>query len=136
MNAGHLVETFKFWDIVTQWSRETVQGEEIIARAMARGIIIDGLRCQSTDPRWMKTDGSLTGSPFVGYAALPDQLPIVLRLDALDHLIAIVRKGEAPSRDVLAKEFVHREDFARWIDATGQARPAFWFSQTKQAVAA
>lgn len=133
MNPGHLVESYKFWDIVAQWARESVQAEEVIARALARGVVIDGLRVQSTDPRWMKTDRSLTGSPYVGYSALPDQPPVVLRLDALEHLLAVVRQGAAPSREVLAVEFVHRDDFGRWLDATGQPRPSFWFGGERRA---
>jgi len=133
MNPGHLVETYKFWDIAAQWARESVQAEEVIARALARGVIIDGLRLQSTDPRWMKADRSLTGSPYVGYSALPDQPPVVLRIEALEHLLAVVRQGAAPSRDVLGVEFVHRDDFARWLDASGQTRPAFWFGADRKA---
>lgn len=133
MNPGHLVETYKFWDVVAQWSRESVQAEEVIARALARGVIIDGLRLQSTDPRWMKADRSLTGSPYVGYSALPDQAPVVLRIEALEYLLAVVRQGVAPSRDVLRVEFLHRDDFARWLDATGQPRPAFWFGTDRKA---
>lgn len=133
MNPGHLVETYKFWDIVAQWARESVEAEEVIARALARGVVIDGLRVQSTDPRWMKADRSLTGSPYVGYSALPDQPPVVLRIEALEHLLAVVRQGATPSREVLDVEFVHRDDFAHWLEATGQPRPAFWFGADRKA---
>lgn len=133
MNPGHLVETYKFWDIAAQWARDAVQSEEVIARALARGVIVDGLRLQSTDPRWMKADRSLTGSPYVGYSALPDQQPVVLRIEALEHLLAVVRQGAMPSREVLGAEFVHRDDFATWLKATGQPRPAFWFGPERQA---
>lgn len=136
MQASQLVESYKFWDVVTQWARESLQSEEIIARALARGVIMDGLRVNSTDPRWMKTDRSLTGSPYVGYTAVPGATPLVLRIEALEHLIAIVRRGEAPSRELLNIEFLQREDFGQWLDATGQARPAFWFGAAKAPLAA
>jgi hypothetical protein len=99
MQASQLVESYKFWDVVTQWARESLQSEEIVARALARGVIMDGLRVNSTDPRWMKTDRSLTGSPYVGYTAVPGAAPLVLRIEALEqaHQMNIRDKACVPA---------------------------------------
>ena len=51
MNLGHHVESYRFWDIVTQWARETLQHEIVVARALAKGVVRDGLRAQSVDPK-------------------------------------------------------------------------------------
>jgi hypothetical protein len=53
MNASQLVESYKFWDVVSLWSRERLEHELIVARALARGVIIDGLRLHSADPKWV-----------------------------------------------------------------------------------
>ena len=71
MNPSHLVESFKFWDIVTLWARERLEHEVIVARSLARGVIVDGLRFQSVDPQWLKQDQSLSGYPYVGFVAVP-----------------------------------------------------------------
>jgi hypothetical protein len=42
----------------------------MIARALAAGVIRDGLILHSTDPKWLKADDGkleLRGTPYVGY---------------------------------------------------------------------
>ena len=129
MNPSHLVECFKFWDIVTLWARERLEHEVIVARSLARGVIVDGLRFQSVDPRWLKQDQSLSGYPYVGFVAVPGGTPVILRAEALEHLLSIVRSAAEPSSTNLSAEFVSRSDFLHWLQSTGQALPAFWFTQ-------
>ena len=97
MNPGHHVESYRFWDIVTQWARETLQHEQIVARALAKAIVRDGLRAQSVDPKWV-TQGSfeLRGLPLVGYVAKDGHLPIFIRSTALNHLADVVEKAAQP----------------------------------------
>src|SRR4051794_32602581 len=124
-----MVESYKFWDIATLWAREGLEHDVVIARALARGIIVDGLRAQSVDARWLKSDGSLRGYPYVGYATDPKSPPVLLRAEVLEHLLAVVRSALVPSREILTAEFVLREDFRAWLKATGQPFPSFWFAR-------
>jgi hypothetical protein len=135
MEPSQLVETYKFWDVVALWSRERLENDVVVARALARGIIVDGLRFQSIDPRRIKSDRSLSGYPYIGYAALPDAPPVLLRAEALEHLLAVVRQAAVPSREILAPEFVARADFRTWLAATKQALPSFWFTDEERKVA-
>lgn len=89
---------------------------------------MDGLRFQSADPRWIKSDRSLSGYPYVGYAALPDAVPVLLRVEALEHLLHIVRQATTPSREILNVEFVSRVDFRSWLTSAAQPLPGFWYS--------
>jgi len=133
MSTRHQVESFKFWDIVTLWARENLESEEVIARALAKGIIRDGLRLNSTDLRWIKGKASalaLNGQPYVGFCAKPGGDLCVLRTEALEHLLAIVRQARRPSRKMLRDEFIFRDDFRRWLRSTKQPLPAFWFART------
>ena len=133
MTARHQVESYKFWDIVTLWAKEELESEEVIARALAKGIIRDGLRLNSTDLRWIKGKASglaLNGQPYVGFCAKPGGDLCVLRAEALDHLLAIVRQARRPSRKMLRDEFIFRDDFRRWLRSTKQPLPAFWFART------
>lgn len=132
MEPGQLVETYKFWDIVPFWARERLENELVIARALARGIVVDGLRFQSVDPRWVKADRSLSGYPYIGYAANPEASPVLLRAEALEHLLAVVRQAATPSRETLSAEFVSRDDFLVWLKTTNQAPPSFWFTDAER----
>jgi hypothetical protein len=132
MEPSQLVETYKFWDIVPLWARERLENELVIARALARGIVVDGLRFQSVDPRWVKADRSLSGYPYIGYAANPETSPVLLRAEALEHLLAVVRQATVPSREILSAEFVSRNDFLAWLKATKQALPSFWFTDAER----
>ena len=51
-------ESYRFWDIVTQWAAEKLQHEQVVARVLAKGVIRDGT------------------------------LPVFLRASALKHLLA------------------------------------------------
>jgi hypothetical protein len=132
MQPSQLVESYKFWDVAALWAAERLENEVVIARALARGVIVDGLRFQSTDSRWLRSDRSLTGCPYVGYAANPDKPPVLLRAEALEHLLSVVRQATVPSRETPSVEFVGREDFRAWLGATKQALPSFWFSDAER----
>lgn len=128
MKASQLVESYKFWDIVTLYAREQLEHDTVVARVLARGVVVDGLRLQSVDARWLDAAHSLSGYPLVGYSAKGDA-PVLLRADALEHLLGVVRQALEPQRDALAQEFVRREDFAKWLSDIGRPLPAFWFDQ-------
>lgn len=121
------VESFRFADVFKHWGRERLVHEVVIGRELAKGIIRDGLRFQSTDPKWLHAEDSLRGEPLVGYAARPHLLPVVLRADALQHLLAIERNGTEPDVSRLQDEHVMRTDFRQWLIQTGRSMPAFWF---------
>jgi hypothetical protein len=129
MDASQLVESYKFWDVVALWSRERLEHELIVARALAGRVIVDGLRLHSVDPKWVSADRSLTGYPYVGYCAKGDGAPILLRAGALGHLLAVVGSAVEPSREALSAEFLLREDLREWLAGSGQALPSFWFGE-------
>src|SRR5260221_8948678 len=115
MTARHQVESFKFWDIVILWAKEELEPEEVVARALAKGVVRDGLRLSSTDLRWVKGKASplaLHGQPYVGFCAKPGGELCVLRSEALEHLLAVVREARRPSRKALREEFIFRDVFA------------------------
>ena len=137
MTTRHEVESYKFWDIVTLWAKEDLESEEIVARALAKGVVRDGLRLNSTDLRWIKGKASalaLNGQPYVGFCARPGGELCVLLAEALEHILGVVREARRPSRKALREEFILREDFRRWLRGTRQALPAFWFSRGDRAV--
>lgn len=127
------VESFRFADVLRHWARERLVHELVIAKELAVGIIRDGLRFQSIDPQWLPANESLRGEPLVGYAAKPHMLPVVLRADALQHLLAIERNGVEPDVSRLQDEQVTRSDFRTWLMLTGRAMPAFWFGVEERA---
>ena len=128
MNLGHHVESFRFWDIVTQWARETLQHEHVVARVLAKGVVRDGLRAQSVDARWVnKGTFELRGLPFVGFVAKDGQLPLFIRSTALHHLREIVESAATPDPQLLFEEFVTQQDFLAWLNQTGVNPPSFWF---------
>jgi len=130
MSARHQVESYKFWDVVTLWAKEQLEPEEVVARALAKGVIRDGLRLQSTNAQWAKGKSmELKGQPFVGFTAAPGAELAVLRAEALEHLLGVVRQARRPSRSALKDEFITKDDFRRWLRGTKQALPAFWFSR-------
>jgi hypothetical protein len=137
MDLRHMVESYKFWDVVTLWAKERLDHEDIVARALAVGIIKDGLKCQSIDMLWVK-DGKVDiifrGYPYVGYCAEPEGSMVILRAEALEHLLAIVRKAKTPSKKLLKDEFIFKNDFRNWIEKTEQPFPNFWFSESKEEV--
>lgn len=58
----------------------------------------------------------------------------VLRAEALEHLLAVVREARRPSRTVLRDEFITKKDFRDWLRSTKQELPAFWFARGEGAV--
>jgi hypothetical protein len=134
MKIGHEVESYKFWDIVSLWAREHLEHEQVVARALAAGVVRDGLRCHSVDPRWRDDRLELRGYPYVGYCAKANVPPVILRAAALEHLLAVVQRAETPAPALLAQEFIARADFAAWLDAAPQPRPAFWFGAPARAL--
>jgi hypothetical protein len=136
---NHEVESFKFWDIVTLWARERLEHEEVVARALAKAVVRDGLRCQSLDPKWVNgklSDLELRGYPCVGYRPNPNRAIMIVRAQVLEHLLAVVHRAQTPSRSVITDEFVTKTDFAAWLSDTGQTAPEFWFSKKDRAVGA
>ena len=51
----------------------------------------------------------------------------LLRADALENLLSIVRKADVPSREQPIDEFISREDFRAWVNEKNIALPHFWF---------
>jgi hypothetical protein len=132
----HFVESYRFWDVAALWARERGDDEIAAARALARGVIADGLRTESVDPRWLVADHPPVGYPHVGYCAVASAPPVLLRVEALEHLLAVARRNVLPSREVLAFEFIFRSDFQAWLRTTGQPLPRFWFTDVERAVEA
>jgi hypothetical protein len=130
MELGQQVESYRFWDIVTQWGRETLQHEWIVARALAKGVLRDGLRMQSVDARWIDQGTfELRGEPLVGYIARKGGMPIFIRRTALKHLTDMVETAAEPDARLLHEEFVTRQDFHLWVKQQGLTPPAFWFGR-------
>jgi hypothetical protein len=128
VNPGQLVESYKFWEVVTLWAKDRLEHERVIARSLAHGVIVDGLRLYSVDPRWLREDESLSGHPYIGYAAQGGE-PILLRAPVLEHLLGVARAAAEPSRSILQDEFIRRRDFRDWLVATDQSLPSFWFTE-------
>ncbi len=124
------VESYRFWDVTTLWARERLEHEHVVASALARGVICDGLRLQSVDERWIEGNErgvEFRGFPYVGYRADPRAPMCVLRASALDHLLGIVNRADVPSRERLAEEFILRKDFRAWLIGLDLRLPTFWF---------
>lgn len=129
---SQLVETYRFADVVALWARERLEHETIVARALARAVVCDGLRLQSIDGRWAANPNKpveFRGYPYIGYTARPDSAMSILRASALDHLFAIVERSAEPELSKLHEEFIYREDFRDWLVSQGMPLPEFWFAQ-------
>ena len=128
MFLSQQVESYRFWEVVTQWAREKLQHEHVVARALAKAVVRDGLRLQSVDPRW-PTPGTfeLRGAPLVGYVAKEGGLPIFIRAKALAHLQSIVERAATPQPEVLFEEFLTKQDFRAWLTHAELPVPSFWF---------
>ncbi len=127
MDPCHHVESYRFRDIVTQWTRETLQHEHIVARALTKAVVRDGLRAQSVDPKWVNRGTfELRGLPLVGYVAKDGHLPIFIRSSALKHLADVVEKAAKPNPQLLFEEFITRQDFRTWLREAGLTPPVFY----------
>lgn len=130
-SLSQLIETYRFPDVVTLWARERLENEAIVASALARAVICDGLRLQSIEARWANNPNKaieFLGYPYVGYTALPSGAMSILRASALDHLFAIVERGKSPVVEKLRDEFIDRNDFRDWLLKTGLPLPRFWYA--------
>lgn len=128
-SLSQLVESYRFWDVVRLWARERLESEEIVARAMARAVVCDGLNLQSLDARWVTRPHQnleLKCHPYVGFCATPQSSMCIVRAAALDHLLAIIHRAETPSPQKLAEEFILRKDFLAWCQRAGVESPRFW----------
>jgi len=127
------VESFRFWEVVTQWARERLQHEHVVARVLAKGVIREGLRAQSVDPKWLAVGSfELKGAPLVGYVAREGDLPIFLRTAALKHLSSVVERAAVPEPQLLADEFITKQDFYAWLIRSHILPPSFWFDTPAQ----
>jgi hypothetical protein len=126
------VESYRFWDVVSLWAEERVEHEHVVARALARGVVRDGLRMQSVEDRWLNPGTfELRGAPLVGYVARAGGLPIFIRTSALTHLREIVERAATPDRQLLLEEFVTKQDFLAWLAHFKLPVPSFWFAPAK-----
>ncbi len=128
MQPSQLVDSYKFRDVVQLWAHERLVHEVTVAQELAKGIIIEGLRFQSVDPKWVKSSASFRGYPYVGYVASESAGSIVIRAAALEHLLVITREAIDPSLPLLSEESVTKNDFKSWLVRTGRTLPQFWFS--------
>ena len=126
------VPRFRYAELVRHWARERLEHDVLVARELARGVLEQGLRLQSVDPKWTPASTALRGEPLVGYSAHSTLPPIMIRETALDHLRAIAAEQRDPDYRQLHEEFVTKDDFRKWLVATGRALPAFWFDASER----
>ncbi len=136
LNEGHLVESYKYWDIVTLWGRERLEHDVTIARELAKGIIKNGLRFHSYDPKYMEPAEEFRSYPYIGYSAYQEALPIIIRAKVLEHLLAVMHENKDPSKNIINEEFVSKNDFREWLVKTGHSLPKFWYSENERATKA
>jgi hypothetical protein len=121
--------SYRFWEVVVQWSRERLENEQVVARALARAVLQDGLRLHSVDPaETTPMTLQLRGAPLVGYVAREGRPPIVIRLTALRHLEAIVGQAAAADPASLSQEFFRKPDLIVWLQRRRIEPPHFWFA--------
>ncbi len=128
MEINTQVESYKFWDIVKLWGRETLEHDVIIARKLAQGVIKKGLKFQSTNPKWLNSTEELLSYPYIGYTSIATEGPIIIKAGVLAHLINVAEETAEPSELVLQDEVVLKNDFKKWLVRTGQAFPKFWYA--------
>lgn len=129
MNKNIYIESYKFWDVVSLWGRETLEHDVLVARKLANGVIKQGLRFQSKNPKWMDSKAELLSYPYVGFTVIESEGPIILKAKTLAHLINIVEVKEEPSKNILIDEAVLKTDFKKWLVRTGQSFPQFWYGE-------
>ena len=126
------IESYKFWDIVELWGRENLEHETITSKKLAVGIVKDGLRFQSTNPKWLNPSEEFLSYPYVGYSAHPGEEPVVLKAEILEHLLSVSSGKVEASKQILQSEAVTKYDFKTWLVKTGQSFPKFWFSEEQR----
>ena len=129
MDINTQVESYKFWDIVKLWGRETLEHEVVVARKLATGVVKSGLRFQSTNPKWLNSTEELLSYPYIGYTSIATDGPIIIKAGVLAHLINVAEEKTDPSKLVLKDEVVLKEDFRKWLVRTGQSFPKFWYGE-------
>lgn len=125
------IETYRFSDVVALWARERLEHEITVARDLAKAVVCDGLRLLSIDDRWAQSPDrpmEFRGYPYVGYTARPNGTMSILRASALEHLFAIVERGEEPALEKLQEEFIDQIDFRAWLLSTDMPLPRFWYA--------
>ena len=122
------VDSYKFSDIVRLWARERLVHEVIVGRELAHGVVAEGLRIQSIDPKWLKPSEPFRRHPYVGFSATANAAPIVIRAIALEHLLTVARGAADPVMSLLCEEFVMRDAFKAWLLHTRRVLPMFWFA--------
>jgi hypothetical protein len=132
MDPGQAVESYKFSDIIRLWGRERLVHDVIVARELAKGIIQEGLRFQSINPKWVKASAEFRCYPYVGYVAREGDKPAIIRAETLEHLVHVMREAIDPDLHILSEEFVLKADFRNWLVHTGRNLPAFWFDQSER----
>ena len=130
MPLTEYAESYRFWELVNLLAQEQCLNEDIVARALATAVAREGLLMHSVDPKWLKVNGAdleMKASPYVGYCSIPGGEVMVLKSVVLEHLLAIARNAELPSRDILCEEFVYKNDFKSWTVFCDEKLPHFWF---------
>jgi hypothetical protein len=136
MEVGHHVESYRFSEVVVLWARERLEHEIIIARRLATGFVKGGLRIQSRDPRWLSGSPGkveLLGYPLVGYSPVLGEAPVIIRDNALEHLLAVVNSGREPDLSLLHEEFILRAELLPWLKKNELTPPRFWYPSVEMA---
>jgi hypothetical protein len=132
MNLSRHVESYPFWEVARRWAGERGESAALVARAMARGVLKEGLRVQSVDTRWSQPGAfELRGTPLVGYVALEGVLPIFIRASALAHLRAVLERAAEPDPKALSEEFLTKQDLRAWLVQWDIPRPMFWYGGSR-----
>ena len=131
MDINTQIESYKFWDIVKLWGRESLEHDVVIARKLAKGVVKNGLRFQSTNPKWLNSNEELLSYPFIGYTVISTEGPIIIKAEVLAHLINVAEEKSDPSKLVLKDEIVLKNDFKKWLVRTGQSFPKFWYGSVE-----
>ena len=123
------IESYKFWDVVELWGKEQLVHEILIARRLAVGVVKEGLRFQSTNPKWLSSETELMSYPYVGYSAHPGEKPVILKAEVLEHLLSVAAENIEASKQLLQNEIITKHEFKSWLVKTGQSFPVFWFEK-------
>ena len=127
MNPGYFVSVHTFSDVMRLWARERLEHEVVVGRELSRGIMTEGLRFQSVEPKRLKSGTALRRNPYIGYVSERSDSPILLRYEVLDHLLAVSEQRTDPNANLLSSLIATREDFQYWLIMTGRLFPNFWF---------